>query len=88
MSNSLNPDQDRHSVGPDLDSNCLQRLSATKKAATRKELIVDTQLSSETWSLNFGLSSYAPIFLLAHLNVGCCFSKNSRVVNHICHVYQ
>ena len=33
MSNSLDPDQDRHSVGPDLGPNCLQRLSAddTKK---------------------------------------------------------
>ena len=27
MSNSLDPDQDRHYVGPDLDSNCLQALS-------------------------------------------------------------
>ena len=28
VSNSLDPDQARPSVGPDLDSNCLQRLSA------------------------------------------------------------
>ena len=28
VSNSLDPDQDRHSVGPNLDSNCLKRLSA------------------------------------------------------------
>ena len=28
MSNSLNPDQARNFVGPDLDSNCLQKLSA------------------------------------------------------------
>ena len=28
MSNSLDPDQARHSVGPDLGPNCLQRLSA------------------------------------------------------------
>ena len=27
VSNSLDQDQDRHSVGPDLDPNCLQRLS-------------------------------------------------------------
>ena len=27
MPNSLNPDQGRHSVGPALDPNCLQRLS-------------------------------------------------------------
>ena len=28
VSNSLDPDQARHFVGPDLCSNCLQRLSA------------------------------------------------------------
>ena len=28
MSNSLDPSQTRHFVGPDLDPNCLQRLSA------------------------------------------------------------
>ena len=30
MSNSLDPDQDRH-VGPDLGPNCLQRLSEDDK---------------------------------------------------------
>ena len=28
VSNSLSPDQAQHFVGPDLDPNCLQRLSA------------------------------------------------------------
>ena len=28
MSNSLDPDQDRHFVGPDMGPNCLQKLSA------------------------------------------------------------
>ena len=32
VSNGLDPDQDRHSVGPDLGSNCLQRLSADNKS--------------------------------------------------------
>ena len=31
MSNSLDPDQDRHSVIPDLGPNCLQRLTADDK---------------------------------------------------------
>ena len=31
MSNSLDPDQARHFVRPDLGSNCLQRLSAGKE---------------------------------------------------------
>ena len=31
VSNSLDPDQARHYVGPDLDPKCLQRLSADDK---------------------------------------------------------
>ena len=32
MSNGLDPDQDRHSVGPDLGPNSLQRLSEDDKS--------------------------------------------------------
>ena len=32
VSNSLDPDQARHFVGPDLGPNCLQRLSAEDKS--------------------------------------------------------
>ena len=32
MSKGLDQDQDRHFVGPDLDQNCLQRLSADNKS--------------------------------------------------------
>ena len=32
VSNCLDSDKDRHSVDPDLDSNCLQRLSADNKS--------------------------------------------------------
>ena len=42
MSNGLDPDQDRHSVDPDLGPNCLHlRLSADDKERplARKELI-------------------------------------------------
>ena len=39
MSNGLDPDQERHSVAPDLGPNCLQRLSADDKLPlARKEL--------------------------------------------------
>ena len=31
VSNSLDPDQDRQNVGPDLGPNCLHRLSADNK---------------------------------------------------------
>ena len=39
MSNSLDPDQDRQNVGPDLGPNCLQRLSADEKVAASKERV-------------------------------------------------
>ena len=34
MSNSLDPDQDLHSVSPDLGPNCLERLSADDKSCS------------------------------------------------------
>ena len=38
-SNSLDPDQDQHYVCPDLDPNCLQRISADDKSLmARKEI--------------------------------------------------
>ena len=40
MSNSLDPDQAQHCVGPDLGPNCLQRLSADDILG-HKELTVD-----------------------------------------------
>ena len=39
MSYSLDPDQDRHSVGPDLGPNCLQRLSADNKSLLARKKI-------------------------------------------------
>ena len=53
VSNSLDPDQARHFVGPDLGPNCLQRLSADNKVAPSKELntkqLVDTTFWLEPW---------------------------------------
>ena len=42
VSNSLDPDQDRHSVGPDLGPNSFERLSADEKKSplARKSLIL------------------------------------------------
>ena len=39
MSNGLDPDQDRHSVCPDMGANCLQRLSADEQVASSKERV-------------------------------------------------
>ena len=33
LSNGLNPDLDRHFVGPDLGPNCLERFSAGDKSS-------------------------------------------------------
>ena len=45
VSNGLDPDQDRHSVGPDLGPNCLQRLSVDDKSPlARKELSMHVHL--------------------------------------------
>ena len=54
VSNSLDPDQDRHFVGPDLGPNCLQRLSADDKSPLgAKELntkqLVDTTFWLKPW---------------------------------------
>ena len=37
VSTDLDPDQDQHSVGPDLGPNCLQKLSANDKVTASKE---------------------------------------------------
>ena len=39
LSNCLDPDQDRQNVGPDLDPNRLQRLSATTNSVASKERV-------------------------------------------------
>ena len=39
VSNSLDPDQNRHSIRPDLGLNCLQRLSADDKIAASMESV-------------------------------------------------
>ena len=53
MSNSLDPDQARHFVGPDLGPNCLQMLSADNKSRPSKELntkqLVDTTFWLKPW---------------------------------------
>ena len=48
MSNSLHPDQARQFVGPDLGSNCLQRLSAD-----------DTSSHSRIWYISLTQYSYS-----------------------------
>ena len=44
MSNSLDPDQDESSVGPDLGPNCLQRLSADDNIALFTDVFTYTRV--------------------------------------------
>ena len=46
VSNILDPDQARHFVGPDLDANCLQRLSADD---TSRQRFKDIHLANKAW---------------------------------------
>ena len=41
MSNSLDPDQERHSVVPDLGPNCLQKLSADSDSHLAKKVLTN-----------------------------------------------
>ena len=50
MSNSLDPDQARHFVGPDLGPKCLQRLSADNKSPLAgKELNTEQLVDTTYW---------------------------------------
>ena len=55
MSNSLDPDQTRHIVGPDLGPNCLQRLSADDTSWQRAMLEVFFRETCFYFTLNHGL---------------------------------
>ena len=43
MSNGLDPDQDRHSAGPDLGHNFVLRSSADDKVAASKERVIHAE---------------------------------------------
>ena len=74
MSNSLDPDQARHFVRPDLGPNCLQRLSADAKVAAGKELNTEQLLDTTFWlklwlkSISFGLNFFHLAKVLATTN--------------------
>ena len=71
MSNSLDPDQARHFVGPDQVPNCLQRLSAdnVSKELNTKQL-VDTTFWLKLWLkvISFGSNFFHLATVLATTN--------------------
>ena len=61
VSNNLDLDQDRHSVGPDLDPNCLQRLSAHIGLHARKPVFRGLQTAKAQTSLRILAVWSAPL---------------------------
>ena len=47
VSNNMNPDQDRHFVGPDQGPNCLQRLGCQQTTLVGKELKITLKSASQ-----------------------------------------
>ena len=80
VSNSLDPDQDRRSVGPDLGPNCLQKLSADDTSRQRVKGTNSTVLvvHSHTVMMNV-LSARLIIYLIRSLcmllKFACFFSS-------------
>ena len=59
MSNILDPDQDRHTLCPDLAPNCLQRLSADNKSVVDQKRVNFPQKTKEPVPVIFILIAYA-----------------------------
>ena len=70
VSNSLDPDQARHFVGPDLGPNCLQRLSADKvgKEFNTKQLLDTFWLKPWLKLISFGYDFFHLAKVLATTN--------------------
>ena len=58
MTNSLDPDQARQNVGPDLGPNCLQKLSSDDTSRKRVNFseVLGSKLMSQTFKKNRLLS--------------------------------
>ena len=61
VSNGLGPDQDLHSVGPDLGPKCLQRLSADNKSHhyCSKEIVKQLKTMSDILAIKGNRSTCA-----------------------------
>ena len=70
MSNSLDPDQARHFVGPDLGPNCLQRLPAdvVGKGLNTKQLVDTFWLKPWLKLISFGSNFFHLAKVLATTN--------------------
>ena len=79
VSNSLDPDQDRRFVGPDLGPNCLQRLSAVGKQL--RDICV---FSTGSENGNAGVSCFAPtICILMNYSTWFDTMNIGRLIIHV-----
>ena len=58
MASSLEPDQARHIVGPDLGQNCLETFSADKKVVDCGERVKDSFINDESLAFFLAKRSY------------------------------
>ena len=65
-SNSLTPDQARHFVGPDLGSNCLQKLSADDTGRLRVRESIGFMLLDDTNSANGSSEKIGTILVVGY----------------------
>ena len=87
VSNSLDPDQDRHLVGPDLVPDCLQRLSADNKSCHLQGrvnywLVTRSLKSSQSWTTSVTMLSAEGGWSHAASVCGASFTKFFLFVNH------
>ena len=64
MSNSLDPDHTRRSVGPDLGRNCLQRSAADGKIAAGRQELKSVDIVVASVSLSVCMSVICPSVML------------------------
>ena len=75
MSNSLDPDHARHSVGPDLDPSCLQRLSADNKIRRWQAKSNDT-CKDNRWLTYINAINESCFCVIFHLMLQTSFCRN------------
>ena len=63
MSNGLDPDQDRRVVGPYLDPNCLQRLSAVDKSPLARKYLIEKLTCDSSFQVSKNVNFEAHFFL-------------------------
>ena len=75
VSKGLDPDQDRHSVGPDLGPNCLQRILANDKGIEPLPTLQQKRCIIYNVGLKLRVHTKKKKFLFFNQNICCVYSK-------------